>query len=278
VLLAAVLWLDGGLRKVRSDSIVMRRTLFGSWHVAEILHSESWRAVGRWPSVVLSLALTEPVRTRLTYRQLEERLQRVRAVVITLQIVGIMNGVALVFGAPLAVERYGRAGLYYSGDALLGLGVLTSILCVVATRRLDARGWTPIRFAIAYLWPFSGPYAAERVLAFAMADGSPVGAFRALAGNESFARWARPHAYDALAATGAREMPFLGGFGYRVGRRELEEMLGVLPANTSTDSLICPRCGVGFRDDVRVCSDCGEIELIRAAARNPPRPKRHRKR
>jgi hypothetical protein len=252
----------------------MRRTLFGPWHIVEILHSESWRAVGRWPSVALSLSLAEPARIRLTFRQIEERLLRVRAVVIALRILGVVTSIALVLVAPFAVERYGRAGLYYSADGLLALGVLTAILCVVATRRLDARGWMPIRFAIPYLWPFSGPYAAERLMAFAMADGSPLGAFRALAGNESFARWARPHAYDALAATDEREMPLLDGFAYRVKRRELEEMLGVLPANTLTGSLICPRCGAGFRDEVRACSDCGEVELITAAASHSPKIER----
>jgi hypothetical protein len=259
--------LDGGLRKVRSDSIVIRRTLLGPWRVAEIVRSESWRAVGRWPSLVLTLSPTEPLHARVSLSQLEERVQRVRGLVLALRFLGFATGVALVFGAPLAVDRFGRAGLYYSADALLALGVLTAILCIFATRRLDARGWMPIRFAIAYLWPFAGPYAAERVMAYAMRDGSPLDVFRALSGAESFARWARPHAYDALASSSAREIQLLDGFAFRVKRSSLEEMLGVLPLDTSPGSLICPRCGVGFRDDMRACSDCGGIELITAVAR-----------
>ena len=224
----------------------MRRTLFGPWRVAEIVRSESWRAVGRWPSLVLTLTPAEPARARVRLGQLEARLRDVRAIVVALRILGTVTSIALVFGAPLAVDRYGRTGLYYSADALLVLGVLTAILCIVSTRRLDARGWTPIRFAIAYLWPFAGPYAAERVLAFAIADGSPLDVFRVLAGKESFARWGRPHAYDALTTNSAREMRLLDGFDYRVKRSGLEEMLDVLPANTSPGSLICPRMRRGL--------------------------------
>jgi hypothetical protein len=253
----------------------MRRTLFGPWRIAEIVRTESWRAVGRWPSLVLTLSPAEPARVRLTLRQLEERLQQVRALVFALRIIGAVTSIALVFGAPIAVDRYGRAGLYYSADALLALGVLTASICIVATRRLDARGWTPIRFAITYLWPFAGPYAAERVMSFAMADGSPLDAFRALAGNEAFARWARPYAYDALTANSGRELQLLTGFTHHVRRNGLEEILGVLPENTSVGALICPRCGSSFRDDVRACSDCGGIELITAAPpRKPPEVER----
>jgi hypothetical protein len=267
LLLAAVLWLDGGLRKMRSESIVMRRSLLGPWRIAEIVRSESWRAVGRWPSLVLSLSPAEPARARLTLRQIEERLKRVRSLVLALRIAGAVTSIALVFGAPLAVDRYGRAGLYYSADALLALGVLTALLCIFATRRLEARGWTPIRFAIAYLWPFAGPYAAERVMAFAIADGSPLDAFRALAGNESFVRWARPHAYDTLTASGAREMHLVDGFDYPVRRRTLEEMLEMLPKDATPGARICPRCGSSFREDVRACTDCGGVALITASPR-----------
>jgi hypothetical protein len=270
-----VLWLDGGLRKVRSESIVMRRSLFGPWRIAEIVRSESWRAVGRWPSLVLSLSPAEPARARLTLRQIEERLRRVRAFVVVLRIVGFITSIALVFGAPIAVDRFGRAGLYYSADALLALGVLTALLFISATRRLEARGWTPIRFASAYLWPFAGPYAAERVMAFAIADGSPLDVFRALAGNESFAGWARPHAYDALAESSAREMQLIDGFDYRVGRRTLEEMLEMLPKDVTPGARICPRCGASFREDVRACADCGGVALVTASLpRHAPKVER----
>ena len=253
----------------------MRRTLFGPWRVVEIVRASSWRAVGLWPSLVLSLAPAEPARMRVSLHQLEERLREVRALVVALRFVGATTSIALVVGAPLAVDRYGRAGLYYSADALLALGALTAILCVVATRRLDARGWTPVRIAIAYLWPFAGPYAAERVMMFAVAGGSPLDVFRALAGIKSFARWARPHAYDALTTSSERELSLVDGFDYRLARRSLEEMLDVMPANTSPGARICPRCGTSFQDDVRACADCGGVELISAAARrNPPKVER----
>ena len=274
LLLAVVLWLDGGLRKVRSESIVMRRVMFGPWRIAEIVRTDAWRAVGRWPSLVLSLSPAESSDARLSLRRIEERLQRVRALVVALRILGMVTSIALVVGAPIAVDRFGRAGLYYSLDTLLVLGALTAALCVVATRRLDARGWAPIRFAIAYLWPFAGPYAAERVLAFAIANGSPLDVFRALAGQEAFAQWARPYAYDALASSGARELELVDGFQHQLRRSNLEEMLGVLPVHTSPGARICPRCGASYREDVRECTDCSVALITAVSRRNTPKVER----
>ncbi|HEV7706012.1 MAG TPA: hypothetical protein VGO46_17065 [Gemmatimonadaceae bacterium] len=253
----------------------MRRTLFGPWRIAEIVHGESWRAVGRWPSLVIALSPSEPAVACLSLRLLEKRLRDVRAFVLALRILGTVSSIALVFGAPVAVDRYGRAGLYYAFDALLVLGALIAILCFFATRTLGARGWTSMRFAITYLWPFAAPYAAERVMAFAIADGSPVDAFRALAGREAFARWARPYAYDALASSGARGVQLIDGFDYQVRRGKLEEMLGVLPASVTLGARICPRCGASYREDVRDCTDCAGVELITAVSpRNTPKAER----
>jgi ribosomal protein S27AE len=264
LLLAAVMWLDGGLRKVPSDSIVMRRSLFGSWRIVEVVRAGAWRAVGRWPSLVLALVSTEPTRAPLSARQIRARLERARAPIIVLRALGFATSLVLVVGAPVAVDRYGRAGIYVAAVALLGLGIINVFVSALACRRLDANGWASLRFGTAYLWPFAGPYAAERVLALAVAGGSPVDVFREIAGAESFAQWARPHAYDALIRHDSREVHLLDGFGFHLGRRKVEELLSVLPPNVPPDSRFCPRCGANFQDDVRDCTDCGGVELVTA--------------
>ena len=262
LLLALVMWLDGGLRKVPAQSIVMRRSFLGAWRFVEIVRSEGWRAIGRWPSIVLTLVSTEPSRALLSAKQIEERLRRVRAHVFVLRIIGIATGLLLVVGAPVAVSRYGREGLYYCAAALLVLGLISATVSALASRRLDARGWIPIRFGAAYVWPFAGPYAAERVLSFAVAGGSPIEVLRALAGDESFARWARPHAFDALALRDGRELHLLEGFAHHFRRDKVEELMTVLPLGVSAGSRYCPRCGAAYQDDVPSCADCAGVALI----------------
>jgi hypothetical protein len=273
LLLAAVLWLDGGLRKVPAASIVMRRSPFGPWRFVEVIRTQGWRAVGRWPALVLALVSAEPERVRWSLKQIDDRLRRVRWYVLALRIVGVTTSVALVIGAPLAVERFGRTGLYYSGDALLALGLIAAITSVLAARRLDARGWTSIRFGVAFLWPFSGPYAAERVLALAVAEGSPLNVLRALAGADSFAQWARPHAYDALTTQSSRELDLLDSFDFHLARSKVEALLAVLPPYSERGSRYCPRCGASFEHDVRDCPDCSGVALITAGTDSPFRDK-----
>lgn len=264
LLLAAVLWLDGGLRRVPAASIVMRRSPFGPWRFVEVIRAQSWRAVGRWPSLVLALVSVEPARVRLSLKQIDERLRRVRWYVLALRAIGVTTSVALVFGAPLAVDRYGRAGLYYSVDALLALGLVTAIVSLLAARRLDVRGWSSFRFGSAFLWPFSGPYSAERVVALAASEGSPLDVLRSLAGASYFAQWARPYAFDALTQQRSRELGLLDGFDSYLPRSKVEALLAMLPPFVGKGSRYCPRCGASFESDVRDCQDCSGVALITA--------------
>jgi hypothetical protein len=210
------------------------------------------------------LVSTEPARARLSARQIQARLERARVPVMVLRVLGFATSLVLVVGAPVAVSRYGRAGIYYAAASLLALGVINAFVSAFAYARFDASGWSSVRFAVSFLWPFAGPYAAERVLALAVAGGSPVDVFRAVAGAESFAQWARPHAYDALIRHDSRELHLLDGFDFHLGRRKVEELLSVLPPHTPPDGRFCPRCGANFQDDMRECTDCGGVELITA--------------
>jgi hypothetical protein len=264
LLLAAVMWLDGGLRKVPADSIVMRRSLFGPWRIVDVVRAGAWRTVGRWPSLVLALVSTDPTRAQLSARQLHARLEQARVSVTLLRALGFATSLMLIVGAPIAVSRYGRQGIYYAAISLLALGIISAFICARAYTHLDSKGWPSVRFGIAFLWPFAGPYAAERVVALAVTGGSPLDAFRALAGAESFAQWARPHAYDALMHHDSRDLHLLDGFDFHLGRRKVEELLSVLPSNTPPDSRFCPRCGANFQDDVRECTDCSGVELVTA--------------
>jgi hypothetical protein len=264
LLLAAVLWLDGGLRKVPSGSIVMRRSLLGPWRIVDIVREGAWHAVGRWPSLVMALVSTEPTKALLSARQLQARLQSVRVTMNILRAFGIVTSLVLVIGAPVAVGRFGRAGLYDAVACLLALGIITACVSGSAFRRLGADGWSSARFGAAFLWPFAGPYAAERVLALAVAGGSPVEVFRVLASAERFAHWARPHAYDALDRESSRKLRLLDGFDFHLGRHRVEALLSILPQNISQGSRFCPRCGANFQDDVRECTDCAGVELVTA--------------
>jgi hypothetical protein len=262
LLLAAVMWLDGGLRKVPSDSFVMRRSMFGPWRIVEVVRAGAWHAVGRWPSLVLALVSTEPTRAPLSARQIQARLDAARVPGTILRVLGTVTSAVLVVGAPLAMSRYGIAGMYYGAACLLALGLATACVSAIACRRLDVGGWSSIRFSVVYLWPFAGPYAAERVLAQAVAGVSPVEVFRLLAGVESFAKWARPYAYDALKRESSRRLRLVDGFGFRLDRRGMHELLSELPQHTSSDIRLCPRCGANFRYDIRECPDCGGVELV----------------
>jgi hypothetical protein len=273
------MWLDGGLRKVPTSSIVMRRSFFGPWRFVEVVGSATWRAVGRWPSLVLALVSTEPARARLSARQLHARLEQARTPSNLLRALGVITSVVLVIGAPMAVSRYGRAGLYSTGACLLTLGIVTALVSALACRRLGASGWSCVRFGATFLWPFSTPYAAERVLALALARGSPIDVLRLLAGAESFAQWARPHAYDALNRHDSREPHLLEGFDFQLDGRALHKLLSVLPEHASPDGRFCPRCGANFQSDVRACTDCAEVELVTSHPDSPSRrPRRRRKR
>jgi hypothetical protein len=262
LLLAAVLWLDGALRRVPANSIVMRRSLLGPWRIVDVVRVSAWRTVGRWPSLVVALVSTEPTRARLSARQIQTRLDAARVPVSILRALGVVTSVVLVFGAPVAVSRYGLAGMYYGAACLLALGIVTACVSSIACRRLDASGWSAVRFGVVYLWPFAGPYAAERVLAHAVAGASPVKVFRLVAGAEAFAQWARPHAYDALNRESSRELRLVDGFGFHLERSKVQELLSILPGLASPETRFCPRCGANFRDDVRECTDCGGIELV----------------
>ena len=239
----------------------MRRSLFGSWRSVDVIRTGAWRAVGLWPSLVLTIVSTEPAQGRLSSAHVRARLQRVRVLVVLLRALGFTTSLVLVIGAPLAEGRYGRSGIYYAASSLFALGVINALVSAVAYMRLD-RGGRSFRFAISSLWPFAGPYAAERVLQLALAGGSALEVFRELAGPASFSLWVRPHAYDALLDHDLREVRLLDGFDYHLGRRTVEELLSTPPPGTLPDSRFCPRCGADFQDDVRECADCVGVQLI----------------
>jgi hypothetical protein len=270
LLLAAVLWLDGGLRRVPAGSIILRRWLFDGWKIVEVVRAAGWRAAGRWPSAALSLVSSEPSRVSLSARDIEERLMRVRSLVNLARVIGIATSLVLVIGAPMAVSRQGRAGLYLSIDVLFVLGVVAALVAELAARRLGASESAALRFGATFLWPFAGPYAAERISSLAVAAGSPIVVARALANTDSFSRWARPYAYDALSSDRGRDVRLLEGFTHRMPRERIEAIVAARPVGLTPGSRFCPRCGATFRSEVRGCADCEGVELATIQAAAPP--------
>ena len=260
ILILAVVAMFEGVRRVAPDAFVLRRILLGRWRAVEPLDlGRGWRLVS-WPiPAVIGLVLNgDDVDTLAPARQqtrLRARLRRSRPAIVVLRILGVIILLTLVAGVPLATLRWDVWGLVMSLEVLLLLCVVQAIVTYVGQRRAGGRPRSALWSSLRVLWPFAAPRSAEAVLERAAAGTSALVVCGELLGREALLLALRPRVYDELHSRGRSS-----GVVSFYGREAVAGFLRTPPDGKPEP--FCPRCGSGYRADVRECSDCGGVPVI----------------
>lgn len=288
LLIALVLWADGSLRHIRSGSLVVEQVLEGPWRIKEVVRNERWLALARWPAVCVSVVVTDNSGAGVR-RSLISRLQIVRMRVRILRIIGVTICMLLVLVGPWAVAHFGSVGLMVVGASTLCLDVVCATLAYSCAQTLGRSARLARRFAAPFLWPFSAPYAAERVLTIATEEAQALDAARALLSEQAYLDWLRPHAFDVVKASTLRGKPPRSGehqlmaeFSSTMSFRRLSKVVERAPSYLTTHGgNYCPRCGAEFDTSAVNCMDCDVTPLrtVRGeapSAKKAPRRRRHK--
>lgn len=261
--LAALLWADG-IRRVPAGALIVRRVLAGPWRVQDVADASGPRAVGWWPPLSLALVLTEPSAERTGGIDLRARMRTVGLPLRVLRVLGCAVVAGLVFGVPFAARHHGAFGLAIAASVLLLLGLGCATTTAVALRRLGLPRSAALRASVPLVWPFSGPSAAERVLAHAVSGAAPIRVVEHLLRPEDFAHWMRPLAHDVLnGATPRVGAATLDGDALlrAFDAKTLAAFVDTPPPHLGNGNGYCARCGAEYRPDVRACAECEGVTL-----------------
>jgi hypothetical protein len=274
-LLAVILWLDGW-RRVAGETILVGRFGFVPWRV-----HEPWGKIGAvslvawWSPVVMSIQVPTSAVSGVSgaswasdflvaVARGTRRLRRVRAAVGALRAVGVALIVWIAIGIPLATARFAIAGLVYGILAAFALSIVAIAFVAAAFRALRVPIKPSLGPILSLLSPFTAPRAAELVVAAAIRDLPPLAGIAALLGVGRFLVWIRPIAYDALhvdresSTDRTPAAALVAALPVAVLDRAVE------PPRASGGEIAgryCPRCARLFRDEIELCSECGDIPL-----------------
>lgn len=258
LVLAAITWLEG-VRRVPADALVLRRVLGGAWSAAGADdRGRAWHVVAWWSPLTLALVLPAAgiPDAEVSGGHFVARLARVRRTIVVLRVLGAAVLLAIVFGVPVAVARFGTWGFAAGLAGVLLLALVTALVATRGARVLRYRWRRALRIGSSLVWPFSSPRAAEVLLERAVAGAPPLLVARHLLGEAGFAAWVRPQAYDALShnrsadATAAVLLDLLG-------RPALAAIVEARPSGCGPGDSFCARCARTYRAGTTMCVECG---------------------
>jgi hypothetical protein len=247
----ATLVLLEGLRRVPAGALVLRGTGPSGWSPrGEPEPRGRWRLVSWWSPVAPALLLP-PLEGApgLGPGELEVRLKVARRAAPWLAGTAAVTLLALILGLPIATARFGAVGFLAGAAVVFALAVTNAWAGALALRRLGSpRGRRPI---LAWCSPFAAGRVLEGVLEAALAGASPAQAVRALAGEEVFASWCRPRAYDVV-----HQKADDADLRAAADRATLEAIIASPPVDGAGGASFCPRCSATWRVPDGPCPAC----------------------
>jgi hypothetical protein len=259
VCIFAALVLLEGLRRIPAGALVVSSLGWSDWKPAgEPEPRARWRLVSYWPPLASALVLL-PLGGGATVSTTDlcARLEVARRARPWLAAGGALTLAALMLGLPLASARLGGVGFLGGATLVLSLALATALAGGSALRRLDI----PPRARRIQMLKWCSPFASGRVLEgvyeAALAGASPAQALRTLAGDEVFAGWARPRAYDVVHA-GAADPDLAAA----ADAATLSAILASVPRMDEGGRSYCPRCGATWSREEGSCSACA-VPLVR---------------
>ncbi len=261
--LFAVLVLAEGLRRVPAGGLIVRRIGWSGWKpTGEEEARTRWRLVSWWSPVASALVLPplgDPA--SLSTDELAARVDVARRAAPWLAGGGELALAALVLGLPIASARFGALGFYAGAGVVVALAVATASIGVSALRRLACMGAPRPGRVLGWYSPFASGRVLEGVYEAALAGVSPAQALRMLAGEQVFAEWARPRAYDVV-HSGLVD-PDLSA---AADIATLKRIVASEPRMDSGAGSYCPRCAATWSVVRESCSDC-DVALVSRAQR-----------
>ena len=254
VTLFAALVLLEGLRRVPAGALVVRGVGPGSWRppAAAAEPRARWRLVSWWSPFAPGLVLPPfDAAATLSADVLAARIAAARRAAPWLAGSGTLTLVALVLGLPVASARLGAAGFFAGVGVVLLLALATASLGALGLRRMG-RGLGPGRGRLlAWCSPFASGRVLEGVYEAALAGATPAQAVRALCGDEVFAVWARPRAYDVV--HGGAPDPDLSA---AADAATLKAIVASAPRMDGGGRSYCPRCAATWVVAEGPCPGC----------------------
>jgi hypothetical protein len=263
-LLLAVVALSDGLRLLPAGAIVACRVLFGDWAVDRVNAEQRVRPrLITWCSpLALPVVLHGGVESSLSLgrrlTRFRARMRRTRSLVGALRLGGVLILTTLIGGVPWLTARWGVWGFLLGLSALLWLCLVQGVTAMVAFRRAGVGVTRALLTTVKYLWPFTGPRAAEDVLHQVARDVPPLILLRELLPGDAFGHFVRPLLFDAV-VRGA-QTPAVAELRAHLGAASVASIVNEPPRQRDGDAF-CPRCGASFSRRAGPCSDCAEVEL-----------------
>ena len=260
VTLFAALVLLEGLRRVPAGALVVRGIGPGSWRPAAAAEPRArLRLVSWWSPFAPGLVLPPlEAPATLSGEVLAARVEAARRAAPWLAGSGTLTLVALVLGLPVASARLGAVGFFAGVGVVLLLALWTASLGALGLRRMG-RGLGPRRGRLlAWCSPFASGRVLEGVYEAALAGATPAQAVRALCGDEVFAAWARPRAYDVV--RGGAPDPDLSA---AADAATLGAIVASAPRMDGGGRSYCPRCAATWVVAEGPCPGC-TVPLVSA--------------
>ena len=176
----------------------------------------------------------------------------------------------LIIVVPIGAASFGLRGFLVGLAGVLFFTGESAAATAAANVDLGATPWRAWRTGLAALSPFSAPYAAGKLLEYAIESGSEARweVVRQLLDARALADAFRETAYDAL------HLPVGGADEVAELRREVDPSLLasflVVPEHCPPGGAYCPRCAAQYEDRVRACAACG-VALVSAPQLAPER-------
>lgn len=262
--LLAVIALSDGLRLLPAGAIVVCRVVVGAWSVGWVNADRTRRPrLVTWCSpFALPLVLADDVESHLTVgrrrARFRARLRRTRAHVAALRIGGVLILATLIVGIPWLTARADVWGFLLGLSTVLWLCFVQTVIAIVALRRAGSGLKRALLASVKYLWPFSGPRAAEDVMQQVTRDVPPLILLREFLTVDAFDHFIRPILFDAV-VRGA-ETAAVAELRACLGEGQVASIVNQPPRHRDGDAF-CPRCGASFYRRAGFCSDCVEVEL-----------------
>ncbi len=251
--LLLVAWADG-LRIAGSDRVLLARSPVGGWSIRRPFRFGRWvilwQPIG-WASVMTSVGQpVGPYQPRIESR-IARRAGRVRALLVTTQLVAIVVGAALIAGVPMAAWKQGIIGFAWAMASVLVLSAVQAVLVYAALSRLATPLRERLKNAAACLWPFHAMRGANRILGRLVGE-QGIASMRRVSGDALLVETWREPLYDALRER--RSSPESDMLIAVLGRERVSDLLRPPPAEITGRR--CLRCGASYEAHVAECYDC----------------------
>jgi hypothetical protein len=248
----AALVLLEGLRRVPAGALVVRGMGPTGWRPSGTPEPRPrWRLIS-WGSPIAPALVLAPLEGRTAVRaaDLEVRLRVAAQAAPWLGGRAAITLLGLIVGLPLVSARFGAIGFLAGMALVLTLAIANAAAGAFTLRRLGSP--RPRGQILAWCSPFAAGRVVECVYEAALAGASQAQAVRALAGEDVFARWSRPRAYDLVIT--AAEDPDLSA---AADEATLSAIVAARPLEGHAGASFCPRCAATWVLSEGPCPACG---------------------